>query len=141
MLKSATAHLLVFAILTVSLTLPLNAQQNEIPAKELVAAKQNPSPDLKEAFDKETARLKADSVAFDPVKSERENANKQAQKTGWSKTKKTWVIIAVVAGIAALTFLAIKYARKCLRYSDDCTYNPDTGIEDCPCEEYEPREP
>lgn len=142
MLKSATASILVFAILTVSLALPVTAQQKEIPAKEPLASKTSgPNPDLKEAFEKETARLKADSAVFDPVKAERESANQQAQKKGWSKTKKTWVIIAVVAGIAAITFLAIKYYRKCLRYSDNCYYNPDTGIEDCPCEEYEPRDP
>jgi hypothetical protein len=135
MLKSATAYLLVFAILTVSLTYPIAAQQKEIPAAEPVSG------NLKDAFDKQTARLKADAAVFDPVKTERENANQQAQKKGWSKTKKTWVIIAVVAGIAALTYLTIKYAKKCLRYSDDCTYDPTTGLEDCPCEEYEPRDP
>ena len=95
---------------------------------------------LKAAFDKQTARLKADAAVFDPVKTERETANQQAQKKGWSKTKKTWVIIAVVAGIAAVTFLAIKYYRKCLRYSEtDCYYNSDTGVRECTCEEYEPR--
>lgn len=135
MLKSATAYLLIFAILTVSITLPVAAQQKEISAPQ--ARTEN---NLKEAFDKQTARLKADAAVFDPVKTERENANQQAQKTGWSKTKKTWVIIAVVAGIAAVTFLAIKYYGKCLRYSEtDCYYNSDTGIRECTCEEYEQR--
>jgi hypothetical protein len=141
MLKSATASLLIYAILTVSLTIPLSAQQNEVPAKEAADAKTTDSGvDLKDAFARETARVKADSAVFDPVKTERENANQQAQKKGWSKGKKTLVIVAVAAGIAALTFLLIKYYRKCLRYSTNCYYDPNTGQEDCPCEEYEPRD-
>jgi hypothetical protein len=141
MLKSAISYILVFAILTVSITLPIAAQQKEIPAAEPVASQpSDPSPDLKEAFDKETARIKADSAVFDPVKAERERGNQQALKKGWSKGKKTLVIVAVAAGIAALTFLLIKYYRKCLRYSTNCYYDPNTGQEDCPCEEYEPRE-
>ena len=50
------------------------------------------------------------------------------------------IFCTVVAGIAAVTFLAIKYYRKCLRYSEtDCYYNSDTGIRECTCEEYEQR--
>ncbi len=141
MLKSTTAFLLVFSILTVSLTLPVTAQQ-QIPAKENpTAAKKRPAPaDMKDVFAKQTADVKADAEAFDPVKTERERGNQQAQKKGWSKTKKTLVIAAIVAGAAALTFLLIKYYRKCLRYSEtDCYYNPDTGVRECTCEEYEPR--
>ena len=140
MLKSATGYLLVFAILTVSITLPVSAQQKEISSAQGAAPPVRADNNLKTAFDKQTARLKADAAVFDPVKTERETANQQAQKKGWSKTKKTWVIIAVVAGIAAVTFLAIKYYRKCLRYSEtDCYYNSDTGVRECTCEEYEPR--
>ena len=140
MLKSTTAFLLVYAILTVSLGLPANAQQ--IPAKETerVAVKNEPqAPNLRDVFAKQTEIVKADAAVFDPVKTERQAANQQAQKKGWSTTKKTLVIAAVVVGIAALTFLMIKYYRKCLRYSEDCTFNSDTGAEECPCEEYEPR--
>ena len=140
MLKSTTALLLVYAILMVSLEPAANAQQ--VPAKESVAIdlkKDGQPQSLKDVFAKQTEIVKADASVFDPVKTERESANQQAQKKGWSKTKKTLVIAAVVVGIAALTFLMIKYYRKCLRYSDNCTYDPNTGLEDCPCEEYEPR--
>ena len=140
MLKSTITLLLVYAILTVFLTLPAIAQQ--VPAKEPVAAdlkKDGQPQNLKDVFAKQTDIVKADAAVFDPVKTERERGNQQAKKQGWSKTKKTLVIAAVVVGIAALTFLMIKYYRKCLRYSDNCSYDPNTGLEDCPCEEYEPR--
>ena len=139
MLKSTTAFFLVYAILSVSLALPANAQQ--VPSKEPVSdVKKDGQPQsLKDVFAKQTDIVKADAAVFDPVKAERDRGNQQAKKQGWSRTKKTWVIIAVAVGIAAVTFLAIKYYRKCLRYSDNCSYDQNTGLEDCPCEEYEPR--
>ena len=140
MLKSTT-WFLVFAILTVSITYPVTAQQ-QIPAKESVVPteKKDPAPaDMKEVFAKQTADIKADEAVFDPVKAEREKGNQQAQKQGMSKTKKVLLWTAVAVGFAALLFVAIKYAKKCIRYSEDCDYNPDTGNYDCPCEEYEPR--
>ena len=139
MLKSTIALFLVYAILTVSLALPANAQQ--IPVKEpLAEVKKDGQPqNLKDVFAKQADVVKANEAVFDPVKTERDRGNQQAKKQGWSRTKKTWVIIAVAVGIAAVTFLAIKYYRKCLRYSDNCSYDPNTGLEDCPCEEYEPR--
>ena len=140
MLKSTTALFLVYAMLMVSLALPANAQQ--VPAKEQLAdeVKKDGQPrNLKDVFAKQTDIVKANEAVFDPVKTERDRGNQQAKKQGWSRTKKTWVIIAVAVGIAAVTFLAIKYYRKCLRYSDNCSYDPNTGLEDCPCEEYEPR--
>lgn len=141
MLKSATAYVLVVSILTVSLTSAGLAQKAEVlsgePAKSGSATTRN----LKEAIDMQTARLRAETAVFDPVKVERENANQQARKKGWSKSKTTWVIVAVVAGLAVATFLAIKYGKKCLRYSTtDCSYDPDTGSEECRCEEYEQKD-
>ncbi len=140
MLKSTTALFLVYAIMFVSLGVPANAQQ--VPAKNPIPttlSKDGQPQNLKEVFAKQTDLVKADASVFDPVKTERERGNQQAQQKGWSKTKKTLVIAAIVIGIAAVTFLAIKYYRKCLRYSDNCYYDPNTGTEDCPCEEYEPR--
>ena len=144
MLRSTTAYLLVFAILSVSLTLPVTAQQQQqIPAKEPIATavkNETAGPDMREVFAKQTEEVRADAAVFDPVKAERERGNQQAQKKGWSKTKKTLVIAAVVVGIAALTFLMIKYYRKCIRYSEYCNIDPNTGLEDCPCEEYEQKD-
>ena len=139
MLKSTTALFLVYAILTVTLAFPAGAQQ--VPAKEPVSAVKTEvqGPNLKEVFAKQTDIVKANEAIFDPVKTERERSNQQSQPKKWSKTKKTLVIAAIAVGIAAVTFLGIKYYRKCLRYSDNCSYDPNTGLEDCPCEEYEPR--
>ena len=140
MLKSTTALFLVYAILTVSLALPANAQQ--VPVKEQLAdeVKKDGQPqNLKDVFAKQTDIVKANEAVFDPVKTERERGNQQAQKQGMSKTKKVLLWTALAVGMAALLFVAIKYAKKCIRYSDDCDYNPDTGNYDCRCEEYEPR--
>lgn len=139
MLKSATASLLIFAIITVSLALPVTAQQR-VPAKEVPAAKPNDTaPDLNEVFAKETARIRADSAVFDPVKTDRENANQQAKKKGWSTTKKVLVISAIAVGIAALVFLVVKYGKACIRSTpENC--NPVTD-EGCVCHEYERRNP
>lgn len=140
MLKSTTALFLVYAMLIVSLALPANAQQ--VPAKEQLAdevKKDGQPPNLKDVFAKQTDIVKANEAVFDPVKTERERGNQQAQKQGMSKTKKVLLWTAIAVGMAALLFVAIKYAKKCIRYSDDCDYNPDTGNYDCPCEEYEPR--
>lgn len=142
MLKSTTALFLVYAILTVSLALPANAQQ--VPAKDAEQAavkNETQAPNLKDVFAKQTEIVKADAAVFDPVKTERERGNQQSQKQGMSKTKKALLWTALAVGVAALLFVAIKYAKKCIRYSDDCDYNPDTGNYDCPCEEYEPRNP
>jgi hypothetical protein len=140
MLKSTTALFLVYAMLIVSLALPANAQQ--VPAKEQLAdeVKKDGQPqNLKDVFAKQTDIVKANEAVFDPVKTERERGNQQAQKQGMSKTKKVLLWTALAVGMAALLFVAIKYAKKCIRYSDDCDYNPDTGNYDCPCEEYEAR--
>ena len=140
MLKSTTALFLVYAMLMVSLALPANAQQ--VPAKEQLAdeVKKDGQPqNLKDVFAKQTDIVRANEAVFDPVKTERERGNQQAQKQGMSKTKKVLLWTALAVGMAALLFVAIKYAKKCIRYSDDCDYNPDTGNYDCPCEEYEPR--
>jgi hypothetical protein len=140
MLKSTTALFLVYAMLIVSLALPANAQQ--VPAKEQLAdeVKKDGQPqNLKDVFAKQTDIVKANEAVFDPVKTERERGNHQAQKQGMSKTKKVLLWTALAVGMAALLFVAIKYAKKCIRYSDDCDYNPDTGNYDCTCEEYEPR--
>ncbi len=142
MLKSTTALFLVYAMLIVSLALPANAQQ--VPAKEQLGdeVKKDGQPqNLKDVFAKQTDIVKANEAVFDPVKTERERGNQQAQKQGMSKTKKVLLWTALAVGMAALLFVAIKYAKKCIRYSDDCDYNPDTGNYDCPCEEYEPRNP
>jgi hypothetical protein len=142
MLKSTTALFLVYAMLIVSLALPANAQQ--VPAKEQLAdeVKKDGQPqNLKDVFAKQTDIVRANEAVFDPVKTERERGNQQAQKQGMSKTKKVLLWTALAVGMAALLFVAIKYAKKCIRYSDDCDYNPDTGNYDCPCEEYEPRNP
>lgn len=139
MLKSATASLLVFAIITVILTLPVTAQQ-QVPAKDSTAtASDKPQPDLGQVFAKETARIKADSAVFDPVKTDRENANQQAQKKGWSTTKKVLVISAISVGIAAVVFLVAKYGKDCIR-STPPNCNPVTD-EGCVCLEYERRNP
>ncbi len=140
MLKSTTALFLVYAMLIVSLALPANAQQ--VPAKEQLAdeVKKDGQPqNLKDVFAKQTDIVRANEAVFDPVKTERERGNQQAQKQGMSKTKKVLLWTALAVGMAALLFVAIKYAKKCIRYSDDCDYNPDTGNYDCPCEEYEAR--
>ena len=139
--KFASTLLVIFALITVTTQAPVLGQsvQNKPDAETVSQAK--PQPDLKKVFTAETDRFKADSAAFDPVKTERQAARQQAQKKGWSKTKKTLVFTAIAVGFAALIFVAIKYGKKCLRYSDNCTYDPQTGIEDCPCEEYEQRNP
>ena len=137
MLKSATAYLLAFAILTVSLSLPATAQQ-QVPAKEMaVSASGQPPPDLTQVFAKETARIKADEAVFDPIKTDRENADQQAQKKGWSTTKKVLVISAIVVGIAAIVFIVAKYGKDCIRSEPaNCTPSVD---EPCVCLEYERR--
>ena len=138
MLKFATASLLVFAIITVSLTLPISAQQ-QVPAKESEStnASQPAQPDLNEVFAKETARIKADAAVFDPIKTDRENANQQAQKKGWSTTKKVVVISAIAVGFAALLFLVIKYGKECIRSTPE---NCNPVVDDnCVCHEYERR--
>ena len=140
MLKFATSLFLVFSILTVATPAPVLAQ-GPANAEPVRSAESKSQRDLKSVFSAETARFRAESAAFDPVKMDREKAKQQAQKKGWSKTKKTLVITAIAVGFAALIFVAIKYGKKCLRYSDDCTYDPQTGLENCPCEEYEKKNP
>ena len=138
MLKFTTTLLIVFALFIVSTQAPAFGQAVDRTKEPSTSAEHT---DLKKVFSAETVRFASDSAAFDPVKADREVANQQAQKRGWSKTKKTLVITAIAVGFAALLFVAIKYGKKCLRYSDNCTYDPQTGIETCPCEEYERRNP
>lgn len=146
MLKYALSLGLIYSILFVTLASPARAQMQQPPAQlqttnQISSENIKPAPDLKKVFDQESAEFKTETARFDPVKTDRENSRQQTQKPGWSTTKKTLVITAIAVGLAAVIFLAVKYGKKCLRYSDDCTYNPDTGLEDCPCEEYEQRNP
>ena len=139
--KFAVTLLVIFALLTVSTQAPVLAQQAaKVPEPELGSGPK-PKTDMKKLFAAETDRFKNDSAAFDPVKADREAAQQQTQNKGWSKRKKVIVITAIAVGFAALLFVAIKYGKKCLRYSDNCSIDPNTGNEDCPCEEYEQRNP
>ena len=144
MLKFATTLLVIFSIVFVSTTAPTAAQpqvKREAQTEQKQPENAEKKADLKQVFEKENAKFIADSAQFDPIKTDRENSQQQAQKKGWSTTKKTLVITAIAFGVAALLFVAIKYGKKCLRYSDNCSYDPQTGLEDCPCEEYERRNP
>jgi len=135
MLKFVTTLFLILSIVVVSNTLPAVAQAQADQSKP--EAEKNA--ELKKVFEKETENFKADSAEFDPVKADRENAQQQAQKKGWSTTKKTLVITAVAVGVAGLLFLLIKYGKKCLR-SDPANCTP--GVDEiCVCLEYERRNP
>ena len=138
--RSAVTLLVIFALLTVSTQAPVLGQQATRSSAPEAVSQSKPQLDMKSIFAAETERLKADSASFDPVKTEREAARQQAQKKGWSKTKKAVVFTAIAVGLAAVIFLAVKYGKKCLRYSDNCSYDPNTGLEDCPCEEFEQRD-
>lgn len=142
MLKLTTSLLCLFSLVIATLPSTAVAQTKEAPVAKQTALKNSTekSPDLKIAVDQKSKEFSVQSSTFDPVKTERENANHQAQqKKGMSKTKKALLWTAVAVGLAAVIFVAIKYAKKCIRYSDDCDYNPNTGNYDCPCEEYEQR--
>lgn len=141
MLKFATTLFTIFSIFLVSTTAPTLAQpQSKQGTEKAISQNTNTEKktDLKKVFEKVNEQFKSESAQFDPVKTDRENAQQQATKKGWSKTKKALVITAVVVGIAALLFVAIKYAKKCLRYEDDCDPFYD---EFCQCAEYERRIP
>lgn len=93
--------------------------------------------DLKDVFAKQTDIIKTNEAIFDPVKTERERGNQQAQQKGWSKTKKVLVISAIAVGVAALLFVLIKYGKDCIRSEPaGCTPGVD---ENCTCLEYERR--
>ncbi len=134
-LKFATTLYLILNIVVVSTTMPAAAQAQADQGKPQAEKTQ----ELKKVFEKETVKFKADSAEFDPVKADRENAQQQAQKKGWSNTKKTLVIAAVAVGVAGLLFLLIKYGKECLRTDPaNCRLGVD---EICVCLEYERRNP
>jgi hypothetical protein len=139
MLKSAATLLVIISILLVST--PVLPQSTVVPESELAASREanTSTTDLKTVISNETEKLRADSAAFDPVKADRDLAKQQTSKKGWSTTKKTLLITAIAAGIAAVLFIAIKYGKDCLRSSPpNCTPGVD---ENCVCEEYERRIP
>jgi hypothetical protein len=139
MLKSAATLLVIISILLVST--PVRPQSTVVPESELAASREanTSTTDLKTVISNETEKLRADSAAFDPVKADRDLAKQQTSKKGWSTTKKTLLITAIAAGIAAVLFIAIKYGKDCLRSSPpNCTPGVD---ENCVCEEYERRIP
>jgi hypothetical protein len=139
MLKSAATLLVIISILLVST--PVLPQSTVVPESELAASREanTSTADLKTVISNETEKLRADSAAFDPVKADRDLAKQQTSKKGWSTTKKTLLITAIAAGIAAVLFIAIKYGKDCLRSSPpNCTPGVD---ENCVCEEYERRIP
>ena len=142
MLKFATTLFTIFSIFLVSTTAPTLAQpqakqETETAASKNTDAKNNAN--LKKVFEKETEQFKSESAQFDPVKTDRENAQQQTTKKGWSTTKKTLVITAIAVAVAGLLFVVIKYGKKCLR-SDPENCSP--GIdENCTCLEYERRIP
>jgi hypothetical protein len=142
MFKFATTLFTIFSIVLVSTTAPTLAQP-PAGSDAQPAATQNTNmaskPDLQQVFAKETEKLKAENSTFDPVKADIESSKQQAQKKGWSTTKKTLVITAIAVGLAAILFIAIKYHKDCLR-SDPENCSP--GIdENCVCLEYERRIP
>lgn len=137
MLKSTTVLFLVCAMLFVSLGVPASAQQ--VPAKQSVSTIKTDvrNPNLKDVFAKQTDIIKSNEAIFDPVKTERERGNQQAQQKGWSKTKKVLVISAIAVGVAALLFVLIKYGKDCVR-SEPANCTPGVDV-NCICLEYERR--
>ena len=137
MLKFTTTLFLIFTVFIVSTQTPALGQSG--PDSSQDAPQTAEKRDLQKVFTAETERFKSDSASFDPVKVEREAAKQQAQKQGWSKTKKVLVITAIAVGVAALLFVVIKYGKNCLRSEPaNCTPGVD---ENCVCLEYERRNP
>ena len=142
MLKFTTSLFCLFSFFLATLPSGAVAQSKEPPVARSIAVKNSPEregPDLKLAVENKTKEFKAESATFDPVKTERENAQQQAQKKGMSKTTKTLLWTAVAVGAAALLFIVIKYGKDCLRTSpENCDLVND---EYCTCAEYERRIP
>ena len=149
--KFAVALLVVYSLLIVTIAAPAQAQPRVKPDENAIAentrtASELPPPntvseskparktvDFKKVIDEETKRFNADTAKFDPVKIERDKA-KQAQKSGWSKTQTTMVVVFAV-GIAVLVVLLLKYGKNCAETSiPHCNI----GLDDnCYCERYE----
>ena len=142
MLKLITSLFCLFSLLITTLPSTAVAQMKEQPASTANAAENSggkKDPDLRSVVDQKTKEFAVQSSTFDPVKTERENAQQQAQKKGMSKTKKTLLWTALAVGIAAVLFVVIKYGKDCLRTSpENCSLGTD---EYCTCAEYERRIP
>lgn len=137
MLRKFTAEFTIFSLLFVIILSPVSAQtrsQELTPPSEAKTTAPQPDSDLKKIVSKDS------SPSFDPVKADaiyQKQAQQQPKK--WSKTKKVLVITAIAVGVAALLFVAIKYAKECARTEPaNCDYIND---EFCRCVEYVPRNP
>ena len=142
-MKILTTQLLIFALLVVSLRVPIFAQAQPVPiAGGPVAAEsqeESPAttkPDLKSVFDGKTKEFRDRSAFFDLKKAEKEERKQQAKKKTWNKTN-TAIMVLFVVGIAAIVFLVAKYGKDCIRTNyPGCDLVND---EACVCEEYEKR--
>lgn len=141
MLKLTTSLFCLFSLLITTFPSPVIAQTKEPPAIKSSStnnAQDRNSPDLKLAVEQKSKEFNQRSAVFDPVKTERENAQQQAQKKGMSTTKKALLWTALAVGVAAVLFVVIKYGKDCLRTTPE---NCDLNDEYCTCAEYERRIP
>ena len=142
MLKFAITLLTLYCLLIVIMVGPAQGQsQTPPPQQEQAATGQNTNQnksDLKQVFDNETEKMKAESGTFDADKAQRDNATQKAKKKVWT-TKNKLLLTAAIIGFVGLMFVLIKYGKNCLRSSPPgCTPGVD---ENCTCEEYERRIP
>ena len=134
MFKSAVTCLVIYSLFAISFATPSGAQ-NQVPvrnAKITGSDKTNERPDLKKAIAENEQRYNARSNSVD-VKALEKIDRQQPQKKGWTGKQKL-ILVAVIVGIAAIVFVAVKYGKDCIR-SEPAGCNPVTD-DNCRCLEY-----
>ena len=134
MFKFTTTFFVIYSILSLSLSTPVQAQSLlPVAGTARVTNTGDPKPDLWKAVVENERQYNARAAV--PNIRELERLNRQfPKKKGLTGKQKTWIVFGAI-GFAALIFVLIKYGKDCIR-SEPAGCTP-TVDEPCTCLEYE----
>lgn len=113
----------VILSITMFVTGTMNAQT--------VAVSSQNAPDLKEAFSRESEKLKSESAEIDFKKLEK--ASRQTPQKNWNK-KNTLIIGGIIGALVVLAVVLALTTKRCVKRSpSNCNFAEDTN---CQCLEY-----
>lgn len=134
MFRRMASLLVIYSILTISFSQPVLAQV-QVPVNgtgPTTGRSPDSAPDFRNIIGQNERAYRNGTPVLDAKTLGK--MNQTPPKPGLTKKEKTWIVLGII-GLAALLFVAIKYAKNCLKTDPaNCVLG---GEDPCTCTEYE----